>query len=172
VLLQILDDGRLTDSHGRTVNFKNTIVIMTSNIGSVHITAGQKKDYDKVKTEVLAEMKQHFRPEFLNRVDETVVFHSLTEADVKAIADIQIARFAQRLTDLRIMLEVNDEARAHIARVGYDEAYGARPLKRVIQREIETPVSKMMISGKLAEGQKLRIGVVEGELGFKAGWEE
>jgi ATP-dependent Clp protease ATP-binding subunit ClpB len=111
-------------------------------------------------------MKQHFRPEFLNRVDETVVFHELTEDNIREIVDIQLSRFAARLAERRITLNVNTGAKDLIAKTGYDPAYGARPLKRVIQKEIETPVSRMLIAGKLTDGQTLKIGVVEDELGF------
>jgi len=166
ILLQILDDGRLTDSHGHVVNFKNTIVIMTSNIGSQHIVDSAGRDYEDVKKTVLAEMRQHFRPEFLNRVDETVVFHGLTEDNLRGIVDIQLTRFAQRLADRHITLEVNEEARKVLVRLGYDPVYGARPLKRVIQRELETPVSRMLVAGKLCDGQTLSVGTVGEELGF------
>jgi ATP-dependent Clp protease ATP-binding subunit ClpB len=166
ILLQILDDGRLTDSHGHVVNFKNTIVIMTSNIGSQHIVEGGGRGYEEIKRTVLGEMRMHFRPEFLNRVDEVVVFHSLTEEHLVDIVGIQIERFAARLAERRIGLGVNEEARWHLATVGYDPVYGARPLKRAIQRELETPVSRMLVSGKLREGQTLKVGLVEEELGF------
>ena len=167
ILLQILDDGRLTDSHGHVVNFKNTIVIMTSNIGSHHIVDnGANKDYDEVKKTVLGEMRRHFRPEFLNRVDEIVVFHGLTEENLVDIVGIQLERFAERLDDKRITLDISDEAKRHLAMAGFDPVYGARPLKRAIQRELETPVSRMLIAGKLNDGQALKVGVVEDELGF------
>ncbi|MBD3391095.1 MAG: ATP-dependent chaperone ClpB [Chitinivibrionales bacterium] len=166
ILLQILDDGRLTDSHGHVVNFKNTILIMTSNIGSQRIFDSAGQDYDTIKKGVLGEMRQHFRPEFLNRVDEIVVFHSLSEDNLLEIVGIQLERFRERLADRRIALDINEEARTLLAKVGFDPVYGARPLKRAIQRELETPVSRMLIAGKLNEGQKLKVGVVEDDLGF------
>src|SRR5438270_300479 len=139
VLLQLLDDGRLTDGQGRTVDFKNTIVIMTSNIGSHRILQYQGsyvgETYDRMKTAVLEEMRKHFRPEFLNRVDEIIVFHALSAEHLKKIVEIQLGRLRQRLADRRIALELTDAAREHLARVGYDPAYGARPLKRTIQKE-------------------------------------
>jgi ATP-dependent Clp protease ATP-binding subunit ClpB len=166
ILLQILDDGRLTDSHGHVVNFKNTIIIMTSNIGSQHIVDSTGREYEEIKKSVLGEMRMHFRPEFLNRVDEIVVFHGLSEEDLLDIVGIQLEHFASRLSDMRIEFEVSEEARRYLTKAGYDPVYGARPLKRAIQRELETPVSRMLISGKLSEAQKLRVGVVEDELGF------
>lgn len=161
VLLQILDDGRLTDSQGRTVDFKNTIVIMTSNIGSHRILAYQgSKDgenYDRMKNAVLEELRNHFRPEFLNRVDEIVVFHALTEQDLKKIVDIQLALLRRRLEDRHIHLELTDAAKEHLVRVGYDPAYGARPLKRVIQREVETALARSILKGEVRDGQTVEV---------------
>src|SRR6266478_1585626 len=141
VMLQILDDGRLTDNQGRTVDFKNTIIIMTSNIGSHLILEYRGKvegdQYERMKGQVLDALRHHFRPEFLNRVDEIVVFHSLTEEDLKQIVDIQLDRLRTRLAERRITVELTDEAKSHLAMAGYDPVYGARPLKRAIQREIE-----------------------------------
>lgn len=161
VLLQILDDGRLTDGQGRTVDFKNTIVIMTSNIGSQRIlqyrgsTIGEV--YDRMKDAVLDEMRRHFRPEFLNRVDEIVVFHSLSEEHLKKIVDIQLDRLRQRLAERHISLELTDAARSHIVRTGYDPTYGARPLKRALQREIETPLGRLLLKGEVRDGQTVRV---------------
>src|SRR5262249_25529972 len=133
VLLQLLDDGRLTDGQGRTVDFKNTIVIMTSNIGSPRILeyrgAFSGRSYEAMKEAVLDELRRHFRPEFLNRVDEVVVFHGLSEEHLKRIVDIQLGRLRQRLEERHITLELTDAAKQHVVRVGYDPAYGARPLK-------------------------------------------
>jgi ATP-dependent Clp protease ATP-binding subunit ClpB len=171
VLLQILDDGRVTDSHGHVVNFKNTIIIMTSNIGSQHIT-GARGEYEDIRKTVMGELRHHFRPEFINRVDEIVVFHALSEEDLIQIVDIQLARFAERLEERKIRFEIDDGARRHIAGVGYDPVYGARPLKRAIQREIETPVSRMLIAGKLNEGQVLKASMEESELRFQVVEEE
>jgi ATP-dependent Clp protease ATP-binding subunit ClpB len=166
ILLQILDDGRLTDSHGHVVNFKNTIIIMTSNIGSHHIVDGASRDYDDIKRTVLGEMRGHFRPEFINRVDEIVVFHGLTEANLLEIVGIQLNRFADRLASRRITLTVGDDARKHLALAGSDPVYGARPLKRAIQRELETPVSRMLVAGELADGRALEADVKDGGIVF------
>jgi ATP-dependent Clp protease ATP-binding subunit ClpB len=167
ILLQILDDGRLTDSHGHVVDFKNTIIIMTSNIGSQHIVENPDKSIDAIRATVLGEMKNHFRPEFLNRVDEIVVFHSLTREHLAGIVDIQLEYFRQRLGLKNITLDVSDDARMLLARIGYDPVYGARPLKRVIQRELETPVSRMMISQELTEGKSLKVVTEKDQLRFK-----
>jgi ATP-dependent Clp protease ATP-binding subunit ClpB len=157
VLLQILDDGRLTDGQGRTVDFKNTIVIMTSNVGSQRILSYQGafkgEGYERMKEAVLDEMRHHFRPEFLNRVDETIVFHALDESHLKDIVVIQLKRVQERLGERRITLELTDAAKTHLVRTGYDPAYGARPLKRAIQREIENPLGRMLLEGKVRDGQ-------------------
>jgi ATP-dependent Clp protease ATP-binding subunit ClpB len=170
VLLQILDDGRLTDGQGRVVNFKNTIIIMTSNVGSQLILEyrGQLEgeQYERMKAEVLGALRQHFRPEFLNRVDETIVFHALSEEDLKQIIDIQIERLRARLGERRISIEITDAARSHLARAGYDPVYGARPLKRAIQREIETPLSRMLLKGEVKDNSTVSIDAEGGELRF------
>src|SRR5579883_3350505 len=157
VLLQILDDGRLTDGQGRTVDFKNTIVIMTSNIGSHRILGYQGSfagvAYDQMKEAVLEEMRHHFRPEFLNRVDEIVVFHALSTEHLKEIVEIQLSRLRQRLEERHISLQLTDAAKEHLVRIGYDPAYGARPLKRTIQKEIETPLGRQILQGKVHDGQ-------------------
>jgi ATP-dependent Clp protease ATP-binding subunit ClpB len=157
VLLQILDDGRLTDGQGRTVDFKNTIVIMTSNVGSHRILAYRGDftgdNYERMKEAVLDELRAHFRPEFLNRVDEIIVFHGLTEEHLKKIVDIQLRRLRERLADRHISLELTDAAKTHLVRVGYDPAYGARPLKRAIQREIENVLGRLILEGKVRDGQ-------------------
>jgi ATP-dependent Clp protease ATP-binding subunit ClpB len=157
VLLQILDDGRLTDGQGRTVDFKNTIVIMTSNIGSHRILGYQGgfegDNYERMKNAVLDELRQHFRPEFLNRVDEVIVFHSLSEEHLKQIVDIQLRRLRDRLADRHIDLELSDAAKTHLVRTGYDPSYGARPLKRAIQKEVENPLGRLILEGKIAGGQ-------------------
>src|SRR5262249_36445979 len=146
VLLQLLDDGRLTDGQGRTVDFKNTIVVMTSNIGSHRILeyrgAFEGLNYERMKEAVIEEMQRHFRPEFLNRVDEIIVFHSLTEDNLKQIVDIQLRRLSERLAERHITLELTDSAKGHLVRVGYDPNYGARPLKRAIQKEVETALGR------------------------------
>ncbi|MFH2013173.1 MAG: ATP-dependent chaperone ClpB [Pseudomonadota bacterium] len=158
VLLQILDDGRLTDSHGRTVDFKNTIVIMTSNIGSHYILDYREVDessYEKMKNLVLEALRQHFRPEFLNRVDEIVVFHALTSEQLKKIVDIQLEYLKKRLSEKRIVLRLTDSAKKYLAEIGYDPTYGARPLKRSIQTNVETPIAKLIIKGDIKEGNEV-----------------
>jgi ATP-dependent Clp protease ATP-binding subunit ClpB len=170
VLLQILDDGRLTDGQGRVVNFKNAIIIMTSNIGS-HLILDyhgnlEGEQYEQMKGGVLDALRHHFRPEFLNRVDEIIVFHSLTEEDLKQIVDIQLERLHVRLHERRIRLELTEEAKAQLARAGYDPVYGARPLKRAIQREIETPLSRAILKGDVTDNSIVRAEVVGGQITF------
>jgi len=161
VLLQLLDDGRLTDGQGRTVNFKNTIVIMTSNIGSHRILdyrgAFDGENYERMKTAVLGELRNHFRPEFLNRVDEIVVFHSLSEEHLKKIVDIQLGSLRRRLEERHIQLELTENAKEHLVRTGYDPSYGARPLKRTLQKEIETALAKRILQGEIRDGQKVHV---------------
>ena len=165
ILLQILDDGRITDSQGRTVNFKNTIIIMTSNIGSQYFSEAAVDE--KTKSTVLAELRKHFRPEFLNRVDEVVVFHSLDKKHIKKIVAIQLARFAERLTAQGISFSADESAEKLIAEKGYDPVYGARPLKRVIQRELESPLSRKIIGGEIREGSKVKTKAKNNELVFE-----
>ena len=154
IFLQVLDDGRLTDSQGRTVDFKNTVLIMTSNIGSPQILEAQQRraSYDEVHSIVMAELREHFRPEFLNRVDETVVFHPLETEQLTKIVDIQLNRLRARLTERRIILSVTPAALQHLGERGYDPVYGARPLKRLIQQEIETPMARQLVKGELRDG--------------------
>ena len=166
VLLQILDDGRVTDSHGHMVNFKNTIIIMTSNIGSQHIVEAKNQDYESIKRTVLGELKNHFRPEFINRVDEIVVFHGLSQSDLMHIVEIQLARFAKLLKQRNIEFLADKKARALLAQTGYDPVYGARPLKRAIQKELETPVSRLLVAGKLNDGQALTVTTNDDKLEF------
>ena len=172
VMLQILDDGRLTDGQGRTVDFKNTIVIMTSNVGSQRIleyrgTFGGE-GYERMKDAVLEEMRRQFRPEFLNRVDEIIVFHSLSEEHLKQIVEIQLARLRARLTERHITLELTDAARENLVRTGYDPQYGARPLKRAIQKKIETPLGRLLLKGEVRDGQTVVVDAdsIGGELKF------
>jgi ATP-dependent Clp protease ATP-binding subunit ClpB len=155
VLLQVLDDGRLTDAQGRTVDFKNTVLIMTSNIGSPLILEAQQRraSYDEVCSLVLAELREHFRPEFLNRVDETVVFHPLETEQLAKIVEIQLERLRARLAERRISLSVTPAALRHLGERGYDPVYGARPLKRLIQQEIETPMARQLVKGELRDGE-------------------
>jgi ATP-dependent Clp protease ATP-binding subunit ClpB len=152
VLLQVLDDGRLTDGQGRVVDFKNTIVIMTSNIGS-HRILEQRGSYEHVKEAVLREMREHFRPEFLNRVDDIIVFHSLSEEHLREIVDIQLERLRERLAERNIKLQLTDAAKLHLVHSGYDPVYGARPLKRAIQKKVETPISRLILQGVIRDGQ-------------------
>ncbi len=167
ILLQILDDGRLTDSHGRTVNFKNTIVIMTSNIGSPLLLEGIGDDgqiKEGARREVLEELKRSFRPEFLNRVDDVVLFKPLTLAELGLIVDLQTAELRQRLSEQRVALTVSAAARDLLAREGYSPVYGARPLKRLIQNQLETPIARLLISGDVKEGDSVKVEVKKGEL--------
>jgi ATP-dependent Clp protease ATP-binding subunit ClpB len=172
VMLQILDDGRLTDGHGRTVDFKNTIVVMTSNVGSTRILEHrggfEGADYEAMKEAVLEEMRGHFRPEFLNRVDEIIVFHALSEEHLKQIVEIQLGRVRARLSDRHITLTLTDAARSDLVRTGYDPRYGARPLKRAIQKKIETPLGKLLLQGAVKDGQAVTVDAGPGgELSFK-----
>ena len=162
VLLQVLDDGRLTDGQGRTVNFKNTVIIMTSNIGSqliLEMRGSDDRTYQRMREQVLEALRRQFRPEFLNRVDEVVVFRALTEAELGRIVEIQLDGLRKRLAERRITLEVTDAAKTHLARVGYDPVFGARPLKRAIQREVETPVARLIVAGKLRDGGRVTVEV-------------
>ncbi len=159
VLLQVLDDGRLTDGQGRTVDFKNTIIVMTSNIGSQMIQAMVGQDYEDVKEAVTGELKNHFRPEFLNRIDETVVFHSLDATHIADIAKIQLQVLMARLAKMDLGLVVSDAAVAELAKVGFDPVFGARPLKRAIQQRIENPLSKLLLEGKFAPKDTIHVGV-------------
>ena len=166
VLLQVLDDGRLTDSQGRTVDFKNTVLIMTSNLGSQEILEAQQHnmEYEGIRALVLKEIQQHFRPEFLNRVDEVVVFHPLTQEELGPIVEIQLQRLRARLADRQMTLELSLAAVSDLAARGYDHVYGARPLKRLIQQDIETPLSRLIIQGKALDGQHIVGDLVEGKL--------
>jgi ATP-dependent Clp protease ATP-binding subunit ClpB len=159
VLLQVLDDGRLTDGQGRTVDFKNTVIVMTSNIGSQMIQAMVGQPYEDVKDAVTGELKNHFRPEFLNRIDETVVFHSLDASHIADIARIQLAVLTARLAHMELGLTVTDAAVAELAKVGFDPVFGARPLKRAIQQRIENPLSKLLLEGKYAPKDTIHVGV-------------
>ncbi len=172
VFLQILDDGRLTDGQGHTVDFRNTIVIMTSNIGSHRILAygGERGGADEavMRATVLEELRAHFRPEFLNRVDEIIVFHALEESQLMQIVDIQLERVRARLAERRITLELDDAAKRHLVKAGYDPSYGARPLKRAIQKELETALGRRILAGDVRDGERVRVGFndIAGELTF------
>src|SRR6184192_857297 len=165
VLLQILDDGRLTDGHGRTVDFKNTVVIMTSNVGSQLLT-GYRGGDDAMKQEVLEALRQHFRPEFLNRVDDVVVFHPLGRSHLRQIVDIQLARLQARLADRHLELVFTDRAKDFLAERGFDAVYGARPLRRVIQSTVETALAQKLIAGEIRDGERLVVDVGAGGLTF------
>ena len=171
VLLQILDDGHLTDGHGRTVDFKNTVVIMTSNVGSHLILAYRGGDdpesFQQMKSEVLDALRQQFRPEFLNRVDEIVVFRSLSREDLKQIVEIQLERLRARLAERHITLELTERSREHLAVTGYDPSYGARPLKRVIQKELETPLGRLLLKGEVKDGQTVVVDADRASGGLK-----
>ncbi|MCW5799778.1 MAG: hypothetical protein LZF60_80344 [Nitrospira sp.] len=166
ILLQVLDDGRLTDSQGRTVDFKNTVLIMTSNIGSQHILEAQQAgaSYETMKNQVTGELRAHFRPEFLNRVDEIVVFHALGNEHLAKIVEIQLERLRARLMERRITLTVTPEALQNLGRRGYDPVYGARPLKRLIQQEIETPMARQLIKGELRDGDTAVVDLKDGRI--------
>ena len=166
VLLQVLDDGRLTDSQGRTVDFKNTVLIMTSNLGSQDILETQQRGgtYDEMRQVVMAELHRNFRPEFLNRVDETVVFHPLTSEHLAVIVDIQVARLRERLMERRIPLVLTPSATTNLAERGSDPVYGARPLKRLIQQDIETPIARLLVKGELHDGDTATVDVKNGQV--------
>ncbi len=171
VFLQILDDGRLTDSQGRTVDFRNTIIIMTSNIGSPLLIENASESgeiQEGIRRKVMAELRAHFRPEFLNRVDDTVLFKPLTLADIKKIVELQLTLLRARLADRHITLDLSDAAKEHLAREGYDPVYGARPLKRFLQRAIETPLSRQLISGEVTDHIRVTVDFKKGELVFGA----
>lgn len=155
ILLQILDDGRLTDSQGRTVDFRNTVIIMTSNVGSHDILESTGTDWALVEAQVLRALRAHFRPEFLNRVDDTVVFHPLSEADIGQIVELQLKRMDKLLADRKLTLVLTPEARALLAREGYDPAFGARPLKRAIQRLVQNPLALAVLEGRFTEGDRI-----------------
>ena len=170
VLLQVLDDGRLTDGQGRTVDFKNTLIILTSNIGAEHLVALKEgEDTDVVKDLVMGEVKARFRPEFLNRLDEIILFHRLQRADMGRIVDIQMGRLGKLLADRKIQIVLDDQARTWIANRGYDPAYGARPLKRVIQKHVQDPLAEQILAGGVKDGDTVTVSVRDGELTIN-GW--
>ena len=165
LLLQVLDDGRLTDGHGRTVDFRNTLIIMTSNLGSdILVSQAEGEDSDAVKDQVMAAVRAAFRPEFLNRLDEILLFHRLSREQMAGIVDIQLKRLGQLLTERKITLALDDGARAWLATAGYDPGYGARPLKRVIQRQLQNPLASLMLEGKIAEGEVVTVSAGDGGL--------
>ena len=166
VLLQILDDGRLTDGQGRTIDFRNTVLIMTSNLGGQLIQEMSGRPFEDVRESVMAVLRDQFRPEFLNRVDEVIVFRALTEDQLTAIVDIQLRRLERRLADRRVTLVVTDAARKLLAQRGWDPVYGARPLKRAIQRHLQDPLAMMLLEGRFSEGDSIEVDAREGELIF------
>ncbi|MCY1702012.1 ATP-dependent chaperone ClpB [Deinococcus sp. SL84] len=171
VLLQVLDDGRLTDGQGRTVDFRNTLIILTSNIGSPLILEmqAQGQQPDDIRNAVLEELRGHFRPEFLNRVDDIIVFDALTAENLRQIVDIQLGGLRKRLAERRVTLNLTDAAKDRLAAVGYDPAFGARPLKRAISREIETPLARRILAGDVPDNSVLNVGYENGEFNFEAG---
>ncbi|WP_062266615.1 ATP-dependent chaperone ClpB [Endozoicomonas arenosclerae] len=167
ILLQVLEDGRLTDGQGRTVDFKNTVIVMTSNLGSDVIQTMQGEDFEAMKSTLMDVVGAHFRPEFVNRVDELVVFHPLTEKQIEGIASIQLSRLNKRLAENSLSLEVSDEAMKKLAEVGFDPVYGARPLKRAIQRSIENPLAEAILSGKYSPGDVIKTTLKGDEITFE-----
>jgi ATP-dependent Clp protease ATP-binding subunit ClpB len=167
VLLQVLDEGRLTDGHGRTVDFKNTVVIMTSNVGSQWIKELGGKDEKEMRRRVLEAMEQHFRPEFLNRIDEIIIFHSLTMEHLVQIVDIQLAHLQKLLADRKVALSLTEAAKRYLAEKGFDPVYGARPLKRTIQRELQDPLAMKILQGEVGEGDEVRVDLRGGQLVFE-----
>jgi len=166
VLLQVLDDGRLTDGQGRTVDFKNTVIVMTSNLGSHQIMQMVGQDSELIREAVWAEVKSHFRPEFLNRIDETVVFHALDRTQIGAIAKIQLQLLEARLEKMDLKLDVSATALAELAKVGFDPVFGARPLKRAIQQRIENPVARLILEGRFGPKDVIPVDVEDGEFVF------
>jgi ATP-dependent Clp protease ATP-binding subunit ClpB len=167
VLLQVLDDGRLTDGQGRTVDFKNTVIVMTSNLGSHNIMQMSGQPYEDIKDAVWVDVKAHFRPEFLNRIDEVVVFHALDLANIQSIAKIQLKGLEGRLAQMDMKLDVAPEALVELAKVGFDPVFGARPLKRAIQQRIENPVAKLILQGKFGPKDVIPVRVdAAGEFQF------
>ncbi|MBV9883071.1 MAG: AAA family ATPase, partial [Sphingomonadaceae bacterium] len=168
VLLQVLDDGRLTDGQGRTVDFTNTIIILTSNLGSQFLSSlTDDEDVEKVEPQVMEVVRAHFRPEFLNRLDEIILFHRLAAEHMGPIVDIQVERLGKLLADRKIRLDLTDGARAWLGRVGYDPVYGARPLKRAVQKYLQDPLADAILRGDIADGQVVRVEEGDGALVLK-----
>jgi ATP-dependent Clp protease ATP-binding subunit ClpB len=159
ILLQILDDGRLTDSQGRTVDFKNTVIIMTSNIGSQYILENTNGDWEKTEAQVTNALRQHFRPEFLNRVDDIIVFRPLGEEQITRIVDLQLDKLDQLLAERKLTLDITPAAKQFLAREGYDPAFGARPLKRTVQRMLQNPLALAVLEGRFHDGDTIRVDV-------------
>jgi ATP-dependent Clp protease ATP-binding subunit ClpB len=164
VLLQVLDDGRLTDGQGRTVDFKNTVIILTSNIGSQYLLS--TSDEAQVREAVMSELRKAFRPEFLNRLDETVMFHRLDRKEVRAIVDVQLTHFRGRLARRELLFEISDEAKDLLSNLGFDPTYGARPLKRAIQQHLENPLAQEILAGHYVPGDTIVVELKDAELVF------
>ncbi|RZM36671.1 MAG: ATP-dependent chaperone ClpB, partial [Sphingomonas sp.] len=164
VLLQVLDDGRLTDGQGRTVDFSNTLIILTSNLGSQYLANMEGEDVSAVEPQVMEIVRAHFRPEFLNRLDEIILFHRLGMAQMAPIVDIQVSRVDKLLADRKIVLDLTDAARAWLGRVGYDPVYGARPLKRAVQRYLQDPLADLILRGDVKDGATVRVDEGDGKL--------
>jgi ATP-dependent Clp protease ATP-binding subunit ClpB len=167
ILLQVLDDGRLTDGHGRTVDFRNTVIVMTSNLGSDRIQEMHGQDYEAMKSAVMDVVGKHFRPEFINRVDEIVVFHPLDRSQIREIAAIQVDYLRRRLAEREIGFEISDSALDLLGEAGFDPVYGARPLKRAIQHRLENALAQKILAGEFAPGDAIRIDAADGELLFE-----
>jgi ATP-dependent Clp protease ATP-binding subunit ClpB len=166
VLLQVLDDGRMTDGQGRTVDFKNTVIVMTSNLGSQMIQQMAGDDYGVIKVAVMAEVKNYFRPEFINRIDEVVVFHALDEKHIAGIARIQLGYLEKRLAQLEMGIVVDDSALSELAQAGFDPVFGARPLKRAIQQQLENPLAKAILEGRFGAKDTIRVSCENGIMRF------
>lgn len=168
ILLQVLDDGRITDSQGRTVDFSNTVIVMTSNIGGEHILdiSGDDSQFDEMQKRVMNALRKHFRPEFLNRIDDTILFHPLSRAELGEIVVLQLRRIQAMLSDQKILLELTEAARSHLADLGYDPIYGARPLKRTIQRELQNPIATKLLENTFIEGDTILIDLADNKLSF------
>jgi ATP-dependent Clp protease ATP-binding subunit ClpB len=165
VLLQVLDDGRLTAGQGRTVDFSNTLIILTSNLGSQYLAnMAEGDDVSSVEPQVMEIVRSHFRPEFLNRLDEVILFHRLGQSHMAPIVDIQVSRVDKLLADRKIVLDLTDAARAWLGRVGYDPVYGARPLKRAVQRYLQDPLADMILRGEVKDGSTVKVDEGDGKL--------
>jgi ATP-dependent Clp protease ATP-binding subunit ClpB len=165
VLLQVLDDGRLTDSHGRTVDFRNTLIVLTSNLGSEHLASlPEDQPAEAAREQVMAVVRASFRPEFLNRLDEIILFHRLGRDEMSGIVEIQVRRLAALLEDRKLTLELSEAAKRWLAEAGYDPVYGARPLKRTIQRSLQDPLARLILAGRIGDGDQVQVD--DGESGL------
>jgi ATP-dependent Clp protease ATP-binding subunit ClpB len=168
ILLQVLDDGRITDSQGRTVDFRNTVIVMTSNIGGDRILdfSGDDSRYEEMRKQVMDALRKHFRPEFLNRVDDIILFHTLSRNELRQIVGIQLKRIHYLLADQKINIELTGKAQDHLAEAGYDPVYGARPLKRAIQRQLENPLATLLLESKFVAGDTIVVDCEDNSLSF------